>query len=87
MIRDGEAIPVPDGFVRAGVSPSGKAGDFDSLIRWFESSIRNHVYLSIVNLLDCLRFFIHFFRKRVYLRPEMRIQSVGFKTQRTIMVP
>ncbi len=37
-IRDWEAIPIPDFFFRTGVSPSGKARDFDSLIRWFESS-------------------------------------------------
>ena len=41
-IRDWEAIPIPDFFFRTGVSPSGKARDFDSLIRWFESSRPSH---------------------------------------------
>ena len=31
-------IPIPVFSPHTGVSPSGKARDFDSLIRWFESS-------------------------------------------------
>ena len=34
----GGSIPLTRLFINNGVSPSGKARDFDSLMRWFESS-------------------------------------------------
>ena len=32
-----------------GVSPSGKAMDFDSIIRWFESSHPSHIFINFIN--------------------------------------
>ena len=35
-----------------GVSPSGKARDFDSLMRWFESSYPSLIYAGVAELAD-----------------------------------
>lgn len=67
------------------ISQAVKASHFDCDIRWFDSSIRNHRLLIHSKPPELLAVFIHFSRKRIYLRPEMRIQSVGFKTQRAIL--
>lgn len=65
-----------------------KASHFDCDIRWFESSIRNHVYLSISKPpIQHEGFRVHFTScaSILYLRPDMRIQPVGFKTQQAIL--
>ena len=47
------SIPITRLFVIIGVSPSGKARDFDSLMRWFESSYPSY-FAGVAELADAL---------------------------------
>ena len=50
----GGSIPLTRLFINNGVSPSGKARDFDSLMRWFESSYPSFKIAGVAELADAL---------------------------------